>query len=282
MNTRTRWISGLSLLVIGVGWGVLVSSREADSVRGVRRPIAERSAAEARPDGPAPSAQRAEVVVPDAPQPAALEPRLAQTAESPPVPRSPFARDLDAVAASFLTASPRVTDLLDLVEKLAAGAVVAPDSVTIQRDEEGELLSARGAFAIGDVRGTFHVDRDGYRVLIRSAVGDASWSQRDIQISFEEDESGPRGCHALVQFHPGTDANDAGAGDEKLVGWSVGASPGLGANARPLTLGLTQGEWRIRDSSRLQVQEFPWLSDIEGFRSWLERLKPCLANEPHW
>jgi len=284
MDERGRWISGLLVLASGaIAWCAFGANREDDSARGVQHTTAAGREPEPRPSDSPVIGQRTEVLVHHEASPPADEPQAEVAGEAMPVRRSPLAMDLDNVAASFLTAQPRVTDLLDLVEQMASQAVVEPDSVTIQRSQAGELLSARGALAIGDLRGTFQIDPDGYRIMIRSGTGDAPWSQRDIHINFEESDSRPRGCHALVQFHPGPVEPSSGAlvaDDEKLVGWSVGTSLVAGTQARPLTLSMAEGEWRISDSERLQAQEFPWVSETEGFTAWLRLLEPYASSPP--
>src|SRR5688572_4292186 len=148
MTKRGLWISGLFVLASGaVVCGVFVARSGKEPVRAAN--LVERTEPEPQPgDQPASGQRTAALAHHDESTPAA-ELRQATASESRSSARSPLAQDLDHVAASFLTSQPRVTDLLDLVGQMASVATVEPDSVTIQRNQEGGLLSARGTLAIG-------------------------------------------------------------------------------------------------------------------------------------
>jgi hypothetical protein len=186
--------------------------------------------------------------------------------------RSPLAHDLEDVAASFVTELPRVTDLLDLVEHLASLAVVDEQGMTVERAPDGRVTSARGALSIGDLRGSFQIDPDGYLVEFHAELGGGPWSTRAIQIAFQEGASGARGCHATVQFNPAHGVEPSPLG-ELLLGWSVGTGE-RGTLARPLTTTLVGDTWQI-GSSEAGAQEFPWATSYAGgFDAWLRLLRP--------
>jgi hypothetical protein len=210
-------------------------------------------------------------------EPPATVPPVPAVVEEPRPARSTLALDLDQVARSFLTEQPRATELLDLLAYLATLAEVDPDAVTVQRGPEGELLSARGTLAIGDLAGTFLVDPDGTVVELTSELDDAAWQRCTVHVTFQGGDSGPRGCHAVVQFHPRAEVPAAGERDE-LVGWSVGTSAETGTVARPLTLGASGDTWTLVDSGRIAAQEFPWHSATAGFEAWRRLLEPFLAR----
>ena len=182
--------------------------------------------------------------------------------------------DLDDVAASFVTELPRVTDLLGLIEEFAWLAVVDRDSVTVQRSQDGDQMNARGSLAVDDLPGAFQIDEDGFRIEFVRPLADGPWSQCRFQITFEDGESGARGCYANVTFHPREGEDLARHQDEVLVGWAVGTTPEIGAIALPLTMTREGNAWRNGGEGRLPPQEFPWASSYNrGFDAWLRLLK---------
>jgi hypothetical protein len=215
------------------------------------------------------------------PQPGTtLEAEPASPILSPPqiLPSSPLARDVYDVAASFLTELPRVTELLALVDHLASLAVVDPDSVTVQRREDGDLTSARGPVAIGDLHGMFHFDQDGFIVEFAMPLEDGPWSLCSFKITFQEGESGARGSYATLQFHRKEGEDAARHQREVLVGWAVSSDRG-GTFARPLTMTLEGDSRQIGGSGSVQPQEFPWASAYTGgFDAWLRLLKASTSR----
>ena len=271
MDRRTRWIAGLILVAAGlVSWPVLAVWLEA------------RPPAPATPEAPsrAPEASGLEDArggLARAREPAAPESAPAGIDEPPPGlddGEAPPARDLDAIAASFLTPEPRVAELLGLCQEMAAKATIDPASLQVERDGDGSVRFARGEVAIGDLRGTFLIEEGTYGLRITSTEAHPPWGTRDLQISFAEDLS--RG-QVTVQFHPraGEPATrHVDPGEERLVGWGVSFSPDAGALARPLTVRAEGEAWQIGEGAGRSDLELPWLSASRAMESWMRRLEP--------
>lgn len=271
MDRKTRWIAGLSVVVAGiVAWPVLAVWLEE------RAPSPAPSAAPRELGAGATKDTRAALARPREPAlpatgvpPGSVEPPQGAADGG-----SSLARDLDALAASFLTPEPRVADLLGLCQELASKAVVDPESLQIERDEEGRLRFARGELEIGDLRGTFLIEEGTYGLRLSSAGVQAPWGGRDLHISFGEDFS--RG-QVTVQFHPRTGepaSRHLAPGEERLVGWGVSLSPDTGAVARPLTVRAEGENWQIGEGAGWRELELPWLSGTRGFETWMRLLEP--------
>src|SRR5262245_26675435 len=267
------------LAAVALGWRALSGSPVAPASPPALAPVEE-----PQPPSipPATGGERTAVLAePGEAAPAASPPAL-PSAPAPAPAGSPLARELDRIAASFLTEAPAVGALLDLVELTAARAVVPPESVTIQRTSTGDLLSARGSLAIGDVRGSFRIDQDSFGIEFAAGTDDPRWSRRVLHITFQADGEGPRACHAIVQFEPASGGALLGEPlpeREALIGWSVGTSLEGGTVARPLTLHAVEGAWTVGDSEDVAPQELPWVSGMHGFEAWLRLLEPWLASD---
>jgi len=265
MGTRTGWI--VALVVVAAGMAFLrARTARSNGVAPVSEPRTEPRASEPETEVGMRPAPRQPSAPSEPPTPQAQGPAASDA-------RSPLARELDEVAASFLTEQPRAADLLRRIHELAAVAVVEPESVELQRDEEAALRSVRGTLSAGDLRATFLIEEHGFHVTFSGAVGEAPWMQRDLQISFQDDPAGAANCHATVQFQPlGASATEAAG--ERIAGWSLRVSPETGSQAQALTVAAVGGEWRIGDGSSVPPQELPWLSQTGAFDAWLRLLRP--------
>lgn len=280
MSNRGRLVAGLLLLVTG---GIASRAFLAPRSRLEEAP-GKTAIAQTAPERilPALGGNRTEVLAqPGEAAPVTEIPSSVVAERSvPQILRSPLALQLEEVTDSFLTERPRVVELLGLVELMATRAVVDPESMSLQRNPDGDLTFARGTLSIADVRGKFLVDQDGYSIVF--VVEDGSWSQRHVRITFQEGDSGPRACHTIVQFDPAPHEAppDALAGNrELLIGWSLGAGPeAIGTWARPITSSAAEGEW-IGDPAGVQPQEFPWVSATGGFDVWWRLLKSCTSQD---
>ena len=194
---------------------------------------------------------------------------------------SPLERELADVTGSFLTSQPRVADLLDLSHELAASASVDPESVQIERDEEGGLRFARGTLLVGDMKGTFLFEEGLYIVRFSGAASDLPWGQRDLQITFMEGSGSAVACRAVVQFEP-SPAESASAHlrpeEERLIGWTLSISPETGSEIRPMSVSASGDEWRIGSRREGEVRELPWISNTASFDAWLRLLEPLTAE----
>lgn len=191
-------------------------------------------------------------------------------------PGSPLAQSLARVTESFLTTDPRVAELLALSQDLAAGASVDPESVQVQRDEEGQLRFSRGTLLVGDLRGTFLIE-EGVYVVRFSTPGEAQWGQRDLQLTFQDGLSQAAGCQATVQFHPRTDepaSRHVAPGEAKVVGWGLAISPETGSVAQPLVVGASGDAWQIEAGREQDALQLPWISGTASFDAWLRLLRP--------
>lgn len=272
------WIAGVSTLAAGAflwrTWGV-----EAERGATGREPHPTIPAREPERMGQAVTTVGERTAV--LPQPGNVPEGVAHASNAFPAdprPCSPLARSLDEVAASFLTELPRVTDLLPLVGHLASLAVIDPDSVNVVRNPAGDLVSARGALAIDDLRGRFLIDQDGIQVAFTRRLSDGPWDRYDLLIGLQEEESVAGGCHATVSFHLEEGQDVASHQGHVLTGWAVGTDPVSGTLARPLTMTRIGDTWRIGGSENVQPQEFALRSSYSaGFDAWLRLLKSCTS-----
>jgi len=272
MDRRTRWIAGLIVVAAGiVSWPALAGRLE------------KRAPLPAQPRDPSPEhgASEAEDVRSSLVRP--REPTL-PTTEEPPRSLDPagdvdgggsaLARDLDSIAESFLTPEPRVADLLGLCQEMASRAVVDPESLRIERDEEGAPRFANGVLEVGDLHGTFLIEEGTYHLRFSSEDAQLPWGGRDLQITFGED-SQATGCLVTVQFHPRTGeaaSRHLAPDEERLVGWGVSVSPVTGALARPLTVRAEGDAWQIGEGVGWRELELPWISGTRSFDAWLRLL----------
>lgn len=266
-----RWMTGLLVVVaLVVAWRLVRLER----IQELHPPPdpAPASPAEAPRGG-------AELVHPEKP----AEPGIDPPEEDAPQPSrpadegSPLERALADVTGSFLTSQPRVADLLDLSHELAASSSVDPESVQVERDEEGALRFARGTLLVGDMKGTFLFEEGLYIVRFSGAASDLPWGQRDLQITLSESQSQATSCQASVQFHPREEelaSRHLGAGEEKLAGWGVSVSPETGALARPMTVSASGDAWQIGSGRGVEALELPWISGTTSFEAWLRLLRP--------
>jgi hypothetical protein len=262
--STTRWLLCFAALgLAAITWRMTLARppAEDDPKVGTAPPA---RAPEPEPRAPR-TAERTEAL-PDAPsvpepEPSAVSPEDA----SPEAERSALARELERMSATFLTTRPAVAELLERVGALAADAILDPASVSVAHDPEGALLSARGEWTVGDVRGAFRVDADGYDVRLSTPCDEPPWARAEVHFSFQVEDGRVRACHAIVQFQPRVEG-----GGEGLAGWTVSVEPTTGATAQPIT--------SLDDTGWLPAQEFPWLTDASGFDAWLQWVAPHAAR----
>jgi len=261
--STTRWLLCLAALgLAAITWRLTLTRPAVDAGPQVV------AAPPARGPDPVPrvptrAGERTEVPVAVPPAP---EPDPEPLSASPEAERSALARELERLSATFLTTRPAVAELLERFGALAADAVVDPASVQVAHDPEGVLLSARGEWTIGDVRGAFRVDADGYDVRLSTPCDEPPWARAEVHFSFQVEDGRARARHAIVQFQPRVEG-----GGEGLAGWSVSVDPTAGATARPITSDADDSGW-------LPAQEFPWLTDASGFDAWMQRVAPHAAR----
>jgi len=201
------------------------------------------------------------------------DPRLPVIAAAKPPPRSLLAREFNDVMASFPTDQPRVADLLSLFERFASFAIVDPGSVTVERNQEGDLILARGSIAIWDLSGRFRIDPDGNYIEFVCMLDEGSWSPGILQFAFKEGGSGARGCRAMVEFQRKQDPDATRRPGEEYVGWIIETN-GITARARPRTMPPVDDTLRNSGAGRQQPFEFPWApSYTSGFDDWQQLLK---------
>ncbi len=184
---------------------------------------------------------------------------------------------LDRATESFLTDSPDLQSLNEVIRHLARTAELLPDTVATSPLDG----SIHGWLAIPDteLKGEFNVDAEGrcgvkFHSVLDERLEDL-FLARDLSFSFQGDSGRAADVSTHVQYHPDTSESaiaaqfDSVGEVEGRVGWSLSIGPG-GTALDPVTVVASAADTlvigRLGNASGFHQA---WATDTSAYDAWL-------------